>query len=512
MESSVHGFLFQEINRHTLRRFVSVPGYNPGCEQSSFRIRIPTGTEPSLPVYEGVLIAMSKILIVDDDPAIREVLRSLFEDEGFAVSEGDSGQSVLDALGAEVNDRPHLVMMDVRMPDKNGLEVLREARGSKDTQLPVVVMTAYGSSNVAIDAMRSGAYDYITKPFDLDDVLLTIQRFFDRQRLSDQVEALSFRLGERDPNEIMIGNSPAMQEVYKTVGRIAHSDATVMISGETGTGKELIATILHGTSSYSRGPLIKVNCAALPESLLESELFGHEKGAFTGAINQRKGRFEMANKGTIFLDEIGEMTLSTQKKLLRVLQEREFERVGGSISVKIDTRVIAATNKILSHEIESGRFREDLFYRLNVISLYLPPLRDRMDDIPLLVEHFVDKHRYKPGAGPSRVSQAAMDKLMTYDWPGNVRELENLVERATVMAQGNIITEELISFYGSDNRRIIDIGERVRRGASLVDLQQEVEMQAISEALNVSEGDRREAASMLGIKIAELNKLNPVTV
>jgi two-component system response regulator AtoC len=303
-----------------------------------------------------------------------------------------------------------------------------------------------------------------------------------------------------------------MQEVYKTVGRIAHSDATVMISGETGTGKELIATILHGTSSYSRGPLIKVNCAALPESLLESELFGHEKGAFTGAINQRKGRFEMANKGTIFLDEIGEMTLSTQKKLLRVLQEREFERVGGSISVKIDTRVIAATNKILSHEIESGRFREDLFYRLNVISLYLPPLRDRMDDIPLLVEHFVDKHRYKPGAGPSRVSQAAMDKLMTYDWPGNVRELENLVERATVMAQGNIITEELISFYGSDNRRIIDIGERVRRGASLVDLQQEVEMQAISEALNVSEGDRREAASMLGIKIAELNKLNPVTV
>lgn len=461
------------------------------------------------PVHEDVLISMARIQIVDDDPAIREVLRSLLEDEGFDVTEGESGQSVLDALNADGDGRPQLVMMDVRMPDKNGLEVLREARGSKDSELPVIVMTAYGSSNVAIDAMRSGAYDYITKPFDLEDVLLTIQRFFDRQRLSEQVEALSFRLGARDPNEIMIGNSPPMQEVYKTIGRIAHSDATVMISGETGTGKELIATILHGTSSYSRGPLIKVNCAALPESLLESELFGHEKGAFTGAINQRKGRFEMANKGTIFLDEIGEMTLSTQKKLLRVLQEREFERVGGSISVRIDTRVIAATNKILSQEIDAGRFREDLFYRLNVISLYLPPLRDRKDDIPLLVEHFVEKHRYKPGAGPSKVSQAAMDKLMSYDWPGNVRELENLVERATVMAQGNIITDEHVTFYGSDNRRIIDISERVRRGASLPELHQDVETQAISEALSITDGDRPEAAALLGIKVTELNRLNP---
>ncbi|MBA2246960.1 MAG: sigma-54-dependent Fis family transcriptional regulator [Chloroflexia bacterium] len=453
---------------------------------------------------------MPRIQIVDDDPAIREVLRSLLEDEGFDVTEGESGQSVLDALNADSDRRPQLVMMDIRMPDKNGLEVLREARGAKDSELPVIVMTAFGSSNVAIDAIRSGAYDYITKPFDLDDVLLKIQRFFDRQRLSEQVEALSVRLGDRDPNEIMIGNSPPMQEVYKTIGRIAHSDATVMITGETGTGKELIATILHGTSSYSRGPLIKVNCAALPESLLESELFGHEKGAFTGAINQRKGRFEMANKGTIFLDEIGEMTLSTQKKLLRVLQEREFERVGGSVSVRIDTRVIAATNKILAQEIEAGRFREDLFYRLNVISLYLPPLRDRKDDIPLLVEHFVEKHRYRPGSGPSKVSQPAIDKLMSYDWPGNVRELENLVERATVMAQGKIITDEHVTFYGSDNRRIIDISERVRRGASLPELQQDVEAQAISEALSITEGDRPEAAALLGIKVTELNKLSPV--
>ncbi len=449
---------------------------------------------------------MPNILIADDDAAIRDVLRNLLEDEAYDVEEGESGAAVLEALSRPDGGKPDLVMMDIRMPDKNGLEVLRDARGNNGGQLPVIVMTAYGSSNVAIEAMRSGAYDYITKPFDLDEVLLTIQRYFDRQALRDQVQQLSSRIGERDPNELLIGNSPAMQEVYKTIGRIAHSDATVLITGETGTGKELIASILHGTSSYSRGPLVKVNCAALPETLLESELFGHEKGSFTGAINQRKGRFEMANKGTIFLDEIGEMTLATQKKLLRVLQEREFERVGGTVSVKIDTRVIAATNKILPQEIEAGRFREDLYYRLNVISIYLPPLRDRKEDIPLLVEHFVDKFRHTAASSPGRVTQRAMDKLMEYDWPGNVRELINIVERATVLAQGEVITDEHIDFVGADNRRLIDIGEKVRRGSSLADLLEEVEQLAISEALSAADGDRREAATMLGLKLSDLNK------
>ncbi len=454
----------------------------------------------------GRAISMPKVLIVDDDAAIRDVLRNLLEDEAYDIEEGESGANVLEAINRSDVTRPDLVMMDIRMPDKNGLEVLREARGTDRAQLPVIVMTAYGSSNVAIDAMRSGAYDYITKPFDLDEVVLTVQRFFDRQALSNQVQQLSSRLDERDPNELLIGNSPPMQEVYKTIGRIAHSDATVLITGETGTGKELIASILHGTSSYSRGPLIKVNCAALPETLLESELFGHEKGSFTGAINQRKGRFEMANKGTIFLDEVGEMTLSTQKKLLRVLQEREFERVGGSISVKIDTRIIAATNKILPQEIEAGRFREDLFYRLNVISIYLPALRDRKEDIPLLVEHFVHKYRHSPSSAPGRMTERAIEKLMGYDWPGNVRELINIVERATVLAQGQVINDEHIDFMGADNRRLVDVGEKIRRGSSLADLLDEVERQAISEALAATAGDRREAASMLGLKLAELNK------
>ena len=449
---------------------------------------------------------MQRILIADDDAAIREVLRELLADEGYEISEAESGQGVLETLNGQGDAAPDLIMMDVRMPDKSGLDVLKEIRSDPDEQLPVIVMTAFGTSSVAIEAMRLGAYDYITKPFDLDDVLLTVQRYFERQRLNEQVLELSGRLGERDPNDVLIGNSAAMQEVYKTIGRVAHSDATVLITGETGTGKELIASILHRTSSYARGPLIKVNCAALPETLLESELFGHEKGAFTGALNQRKGRFEMANKGTIFLDEIGEMTLSTQKKLLRVLQEREFERVGGAVTVKIDTRVIAATNKILTQEIEANRFREDLYYRLNVISIYLPPLRDRKDDIPLLVEHFVEKHRYKAGASAARVSQSAMDKLMSYDWPGNVRELENIIQRATVLAQGQVIAADHIHFTGTDNRRLFDLGERVRRGTSLDALLEEVSRSAIEEALHATQDDRAEAASLLGLSLNEFNK------
>ncbi len=449
---------------------------------------------------------MQRMLVADDDAAIRSILRDFLEDEGYDVEETESGAGVLAALGKKDGNIPDLVLMDIRMPDKGGLDVLRElAAGKKQGvgQLPIIMMTAFGTSSTAIEAMQLGAYDYITKPFNLDEVLVTIQRFFDRQALSQQVQQLSTRLGEKDPNEIIIGNSTAMQEVYKTIGRVARSDATVLITGETGTGKELVATVLHRTSSYRGGPLVKVNCAALPETLLESELFGHEKGAFTGAINQRKGRFEMANKGTIFLDEVGEMTLSTQKKLLRVLQEREFERVGGSVSVKIDTRMISATNKILPQEIENGRFREDLYYRLNVIAIYLPPLRDRIDDIPLLVEHFLDKHRYGTGSGPSRISQPAMRALMEYDWPGNVRQLENVIERASVLSQGGIITEDHIDLSGADNRRFIDVGQLVRKGTTLQDLLGDVERQALSESLTQTDGDRVAAASLLGIDVAD---------
>jgi two-component system, NtrC family, response regulator AtoC len=448
---------------------------------------------------------MPRVLIADDDPDLRGVLRDLLTEEGYEIAEASSGTEVQTAL-ADGDARPDLVMMDVMMPGKTGIEVLRDAGGGQAKPLPVIVMTAHGTSKIAIDAIQHGAYDYITKPFDIDDVVVTVKRYFDWRDLNEQVEELSTRLGERDPDEVLIGNSPAMQDVYKTIGRVARSDATVLISGETGTGKELVATILHKNSSYGRGPLVKVNCAALPETLLESELFGHEKGAFTGAIAQRKGRFEMANKGTIFLDEIGEMTLGTQKKMLRVLQEREFERVGGAVTVKIDTRVISATNKNLPFEITEGRFREDLYYRLNVIAIYLPPLRERGDDIQLLVEHFLHKHRSAPGAPPARISLPAMEKLRDYHWPGNVRELENVIERAVVLSQGGIITEAQINLSGADNRRLLDLSQRLREGTRLSTLMADVERQAVAEALSLNSGDRVAAAAMLGLRFEELQE------
>lgn len=448
---------------------------------------------------------IERILVADDDANIREMLREFLEDEGYDVAEAENSTEVMAAVSDDKSGQ-QLVLMDVRMPDKSGIDVLRELSEARGTQLPFIIMTAYGTANVAIEAMQFGAYDYITKPFDLDDVLLTIKRYFEHRALKEQVAGLRTNQRESDPNDYIIGNSPSMQDVYKVVGRVARSDATVLVTGETGTGKELVATVLHRNSNYSGGQLIKVNCAALPETLLESELFGHEKGAFTGATNQRKGRFEMAHKGTIFLDEVGEMSLSTQKKLLRVLQEREFERVGGSVSVKVDTRVIAATNKSLALEVREGRFREDLYYRLNVITVYLPPLRDRRDDIPLLVEHFLHKHRYSSSSSPARISPSAMRLLMDHDWPGNVRELENMIERAVVLAQGSVITDEHISFSSADQRNFIDVAQRVRTGTSLQEVQQEVEKQMLIEALKQADGDRVAAASLIGLHLTELQQ------
>jgi two-component system, NtrC family, response regulator AtoC len=446
---------------------------------------------------------MARILVADDDGGIRTLLRELLEDEGYDVDEAANGAAVIDSLAQKDNDID-LVLMDVRMPDMTGIDVLRKLSDKSDGPLPVIVMTAYGSASIAIDAMQLGAYDYVTKPFDLDDVLLRVQRFFERQALAREVQQLR-RSADRDPNEYIIGNSPSMQDVYKTIGLVARTEATVLVTGETGTGKELVATTIHRNSTYSHGPLVKVNCAALPETLLESELFGHEKGSFTGAIAQRKGKFEMANRGTIFLDEIGEMTLSTQKKFLRVLQEREFERVGGTVPVKVDTRVVAATNKNLPNEVREGTFREDLYYRLNVIVIYLPPLRDRREDIPLLAVHFLDKHRVNVASGPAQMSAGAMRMLVDHEWPGNVRELENTIERAVVLAQGGIVTEDHISFSSADQGHFIDIAAKVRNRSSMRDVLQEVERQMIREALRQSDGDRVDAAQALGLEVAELH-------
>ncbi len=436
-----------------------------------------------------------QILVADDDAPIREMIRTLLEDEGYEVSEASTGQEALDGLKAGKFD---LMILDMRMPGMTGLDVLKQLR-EKQGELPVILMTAHGSPNIAIQASSLGVYGYITKPFEMDEVLNQIQHYFERQMLREEVRTLRSQIEPRDPSERIIGNSPPMHEIYMIVGRSAQTEATVLITGETGTGKELVAQVLHSNSTYRHGPLIKVNCAALPETLLESELFGHEKGAFTNALTQRKGRFEMAHKGTIFLDEIGEMSLSTQRKLLRVLQEREFERVGGSLPIKVDTRVIAATNKNLETEVDAGRFREDLYYRLNVIKIAMPPLRERKEDIPLLVEHFLDKHRYNPTAQPARISEEAMQVLIKHDWPGNVRELENTVQRGVVMSQGGVITSEHILISNFTDRQVVDIGRLVREGTPLAEIMGQTEKMALTEALQASEGDRSQASRLLGV-------------
>jgi two-component system response regulator AtoC len=379
------------------------------------------------------------VLVVDDDAQIRSLLADLLKEAGYVVRQAKTGA---EATAAVEKQRPDLVMMDVKLPDMDGLDVLKSIKRERP-ELEVIVMTAFGGSSSAIKAMEHGAYDYVTKPFEIDDLLATLRRVFEHAAMSEEVSALRLELGKTAAErERIVGSSRPMLEVYKLIGKVAGSDATVLITGESGTGKELVAEALHRASKRNPYPLVKVSCAALPESLLETELFGHEKGSFTGAMTMRKGRFESANKGTIFLDEIGEMTLGTQTKLLRILQEHEFERIGSNTPIKVDIRVIAATNRDLAEEVDEGHFREDLYYRLNVIHIHMPPLRDRMEDIPQLVEHFLAKYRSKPDAIPTPISEEAVARLLEHDWPGNVRELENAIERAVVLSRGNTIMPE----------------------------------------------------------------------
>ncbi len=436
-----------------------------------------------------------RILIVDDDRAIRETLQDLLGDE----HETDVAATASEGLRKIKGESYDLILLDLRLPDKDGLELLQEFFGM-GIDVPVIVITAYGTSNTAIQAMQAGAFDYLIKPLDLEEVEITVTRLFEHRELAQQVEELQEMLEKRSLQDHIVGQSPVMHDVFKTIGRVASSDATVLVMGETGTGKELIAETLQSNSRRRRGPFIKVNCAALPETLLESELFGHEKGAFTGAIERRKGHFEMADKGTIFLDEIGEMSLSTQKKLLRVLQQGEFQRVGGSATIKVDVRVIAATNKELEQEVAAGNFREDLYYRLNVITIIMPPLRDRMDDIALLTAHFLEKYRYNAGRTPSKISQEALEVLRKYSYPGNVRELENTIERAVVLSQGRMIgPEHLILNEHMARDRMVNVSTLVRQETRLDEILAQVERIAIEDALRIVGNKTSDAAKRLGL-------------
>jgi two-component system response regulator AtoC len=450
-------------------------------------------------------VASKRILVADDDPPIVGMLETFLAQEGYEVESAATGEEVLEKAKAEA---PDLLLVDIYMPPGlDGLGVIKALQEAK-LQVPVIVLTGQGTSQMAIEAMQLGAYDYIPKPFDLDELALTIHRLFEHQALKEEVHELQEQL-RFDPSEHMIGRSPSMLEIFKTVGRIARSDASVLIMGETGTGKNLVAEQIHRASNRRGGPFVTVACATLPETLLESELFGHEKGAFTSAITQRKGRFELAHKGTIFLDEIGEMTLSTQRKLLRVLQEREFERVGGSIPIRVDVRVIAATNKWLPDEVAKGNFREDLYYRLNVVTIEMPPLRERrhedpnLDDIRNLTFHFLDKHRFGNAPTSARISEEALEKIVQHSYPGNVRELENLIQRAVVMAQGELLMPQHVIFshaaVAGSTAGPVDVEQALRRGQSLTNLLAGVERRAVQFAMQECGGDRDAAARFLGI-------------
>jgi len=384
-------------------------------------------------------MSIQRILVADDEESIRWVLLRTFRQKDLTVDLAEDGEQALQLYHSNKYD---LILLDIKMPVVDGLSVLREIHG-QTPELPVVMMTAETTMSNAIDSMKLGAFDYITKPFNLDELEALIIKVINTSKLSEEVDHLRNALkGQFEKKQHIIGNSPSMQQIYKTLGRIAPSDMTVLITGESGTGKELIAKALHLNSPRISSPFIALNCAAIPRELLESELFGFEKGAFTGAVNQQAGKFEQAAGGTLFLDEIGDMPLELQAKILRVLQEREVTRMGGSRSIPVDVRILAATNQGLQELVDNKLFREDLFYRLNVLNIHLPPLRERKEDIPLLAEFFLQRGQQEFAFTAHSLDREAVDLLKKHHWPGNIRELENTIQRAALLSAGNILTIE----------------------------------------------------------------------
>lgn len=396
---------------------------------------------------QHALLSHATVLIVDDETNLRQTLAEIFQHHGATVVQTANGA---DALSALTRGKPDIIFCDWNMPLMSGEEVLRYIRERSElSDIPIIVITAYGTSDNAIGAVQLGAYDFVTKPFDLHDIVLTAERALEHVRLHRELARLRDAVTTRPEKALasgMAGSTQAMLEVFKLVGRVASSDSTVLVRGESGTGKELIARAIHDHSARARGPFIAVNCAAIPEALLESELFGHEKGAFTGAVARKPGRFELARGGTLFLDEIGDLPLAMQAKLLRVLQERRYERVGGTETLTADVRIIAATNRDLESAVQQEGFRSDLYYRLNVVSITLPPLRERRADIVPLAEHFLARQAARTGAAVAGLAEDAVLALQQYDFPGNVRELENIIERAVLLAGGRVITRVQLVF------------------------------------------------------------------
>jgi two-component system response regulator HydG len=434
----------------------------------------------------------TKILVVDDEAPHRQMLDAVLSVEGYEIHHAGDGQEAISLVEERFYD---LILMDIRMSKVGGIEALKKIK-KISPGIPIIIMTAYASVRTAVDALKSGAYDYLTKPLDIEELKMLVEKALHHRKLEQENVYLKERLGDRFDFSNIIGHSPAMHDLFETIALVAPSEATVLIVGESGTGKELIANAIHQNSPRRNRAFIKVNCAALPETLLESELFGHEKGAFTGALARKQGRFQLAHTGSIFLDEIGEMTPTTQTKILRVIQEREFEPLGSIQTVQVDTRVIAATNKNLEEEIRTGRFREDLYYRLNVVTLEVPSLQERREDISLLANFFLKKYAEKNRRLIKGFTPRAMDLLIRHSWPGNVRELENVIERAVIMARGDLISQaELPDAIRGLDGEIEKAEVDLSAGRSL----KEVERDMILRTLEDTGGNRTRTAEILGI-------------
>ena len=444
------------------------------------------------------------ILVIDDEEIMREILEELLVKEGYRVRLAASGQEGLDVVRREPID---LTIVDVMMPDLSGLEVLEEVRRI-DPELVIVMITAFASVETAITAMKRGAFDYVTKPFKNDEVLVIVANGINQRRLVNENRTLKQALSDRQRFDVLVGKSPRMHEVYRVIQQVAPSRSTILIHGESGTGKELVAKAIHNHSPRRDKAFVTVNSGSLPPDLLESNLFGHVKGAFTGAVSPKKGLFEVADGGSIFFDEIGTIHVETQAKLLRVIQEKEFMRLGGVDTIRVDVRIIAATNSDLKELVEQGRFREDLYYRLDVINIQLPSLRQRKEDVPLLVGHFLQKYGEENGKKELKLTSEALQTLMEYDWPGNVRELENVIERAVVLAETPLLDRKLIPEHVSSTPAFriphIVVPEE---GISFKEVITDFEKKLIESSLETSGGVQKKAAKLLRLKPTTLNEM-----
>lgn len=458
----------------------------------------------------------NSILVIEDNQTLREGIVHVLQKMKYSVLIADSGEQGLQIVK---ENRPDFIICDYKLPGMTGIDVLTKIKET-NPQIEVLLITAFGTIELAVEAIKKGAFDFLPKPFPMEELQVKIEKMkqqYDQKaqlnHLNDEVKYLREQIDNQYNFGEIIGNSPLMKKIYATIKKVANTDTTVLITGESGTGKELIARAIHSNSNRSTKPIVKVNCGALNENLLESELFGHEKGSFTGALKQKKGRFELANKGTLFLDEIGDISLNLQLKLLRVLQEKQFERVGGEETLSVDVRIITATNKDLLEEVNKGNFRQDLYYRLNIVPIHMPPLRERKEDIPLLLEHFLQKIGTELRKIKCEFSDEAKQKMFEYNWPGNVRELENIIERALVLTESENISPVNLPFVQQMNH--LKGNSEDLFGSGIVPLQDavdQVEKTLIQRSLRFTHGNKAAAARMLGLKsntfFYKLNRYN----